>query len=178
MKIGNNTVVSFQYLLRNDQQEALDSSSPDDPLVYLHGNSDLIPGLERELHGKGPGDEFSVVIESAEGYGDPDPELIQQVNAKEFSDVTIEPGMQLEGEDTDMPYTPIMLYDFSASVVCPFSGEPSLGWTPPWSAPFAAMGPLSYGRPRRTASGSLRLGDAQNSHMVESKRKVRAIVRL
>jgi len=101
MKIGNNTVVSFQYLLRNDQQEALDSSSPDDPLVYLHGNSDLIPGLERELHGKGPGDEFSVVIESAEGYGDPDPELIQQVNAKEFSDVTIEPGMQLEGEDDD-----------------------------------------------------------------------------
>lgn len=101
MKIGNNTVVSFQYLLSNDQQEALDSSSPDDPLVYLHGNSDLIAGLERELHGKEPGDKFSVVIEPAEGYGDPDPELIQQVNAGEFSDVTIEPGMQLEGEDDD-----------------------------------------------------------------------------
>jgi FKBP-type peptidyl-prolyl cis-trans isomerase SlyD len=101
MKIGNNTVVSFQYLLRNDQQEAVDSSLPDDPLVYLHGNNDLIAGLERALQGKGPGDEFSVVIEPTEGYGDPDPELIQQVNAEEFSDVTIEPGMQLEGEDDD-----------------------------------------------------------------------------
>ena len=101
MKIGNNTVVSFQYLLRNDQQEAVDSSLPDDPLVYLHGNDDLIAGLERALQGKAPGDEFSVVIEPTEGYGDPDPELIQQVNAEEFSDVTIEPGMQLEGEDDD-----------------------------------------------------------------------------
>ena len=101
MKIGNNTVVSFQYLLRNDQQEAVDSSLPEDPLVYLHGNDDLIAGLERALQGKGSGDEFSVVIEPTEGYGDPDPELIQQVNAEEFSDVTIEPGMQLEGEDDD-----------------------------------------------------------------------------
>ena len=51
MKISNNTVVSFQYLLRNDKQEALDSSTPEDPLVYLHGTGELIHGLEQALVG-------------------------------------------------------------------------------------------------------------------------------
>jgi len=99
MKIGNNTVVSFQYLLRNDKQEALDSSTPEDPLVYLHGTGELIQGLEQAMAGKTAGEEFSISIPPEDGYGEQDPALIELVPADAFDGMDIEPGMQLQGED-------------------------------------------------------------------------------
>jgi len=101
MKVDNHTVVSFQYLLSNEQQEALDSSAPDDPLVYMHGTGELIMGLEQAMVGKSAGDEFSVVIQPADAYGDEDPALIQEVHSDEFNGVEVKAGMELQGKDPD-----------------------------------------------------------------------------
>src|SRR5262245_57226994 len=56
MEIAQDSVVSIHYTLTNDAGDVLDSSTGSDPLAYLQGHGNLIPGLERELQGKKAGD--------------------------------------------------------------------------------------------------------------------------
>ena len=102
MKISANCVVSIQYKLTDDAGETLDSSDDGEPLVYLHGAGNLIPGLENELAGKGTGQSLSVTIQPEDGYGLVSEDLIQTVPRSDFGSVDqIEPGMRFEatGED-------------------------------------------------------------------------------
>ncbi len=76
LMIGNNSVVSIHYTLKNEAGEVIDSSEGNQPLVYLHGSNNLIPGLESELQGKTPGTSFSTVIPPQQAYGEVRPDLI------------------------------------------------------------------------------------------------------
>ena len=77
MQIAHDKVVLIHYTLRNDAGELLDSSSGGDALAYLHGQGNIIPGLEKALEGKQAGDKLSVKVEPAEGYGQRDARLVQ-----------------------------------------------------------------------------------------------------
>jgi FKBP-type peptidyl-prolyl cis-trans isomerase SlyD len=97
MNIDQNAIVSIHYTLTNDAGETLDSSAGGDPLAYLHGNGNLIPGLERELAGKTVGDKFIVKIAPADGYGEHDKALIQRVPRRSLRGVkNVHVGMQLQ----------------------------------------------------------------------------------
>ena len=52
MQIAQNSVVTIHYTLKNDAGEIIDSSAGGDPIAYMQGNGNLVPGLERELEGK------------------------------------------------------------------------------------------------------------------------------
>lgn len=94
LMIGENSVVSLHYTLKNDSGEVMDSSEGHPPLVYLHGANNIIPGLESELQGKTAGARFKATIPPEQAYGNVDPELIQVVEKSVFQGVeTIEPGM-------------------------------------------------------------------------------------
>ena len=84
MKISSNSVVTINYVLRDESGNTLDSSS-DGSFSYLHGAGNIIPGLEKELVDKVANDELSVTIEPAEGYGERDPSM-QQVVPKSMFD--------------------------------------------------------------------------------------------
>ena len=60
--VAEKRVVSIQYTLTNPEGETIDASEPGDPLRYLHGAGNIVPGLERELEGKKVGDELQVVV--------------------------------------------------------------------------------------------------------------------
>ena len=101
MKIENNTVVTVDYVLTNDQQEELYSSADDESIIYLHGGNELLDGLERALDGRSVGEQFSVTLQPAEAYGDEQPELIQTMHMDEFNGVEMYEGMELQGKDPD-----------------------------------------------------------------------------
>ena len=95
MKIADKTVVSIHYTLTNALGETIDSSVGQDPLVYLQGAQNIIPGLENALAGKAVGDALQVTVEPAEGYGEIRDELIQEVDRSAFQGVDdIDVGMQ------------------------------------------------------------------------------------
>jgi len=79
MSITQDQVVSIHYTLKDDAGEIIDSSPDGEPLVYLHGRGNLIPGLERELAGKRAGDKLQVTVSAADGYGEYDRALVQRV---------------------------------------------------------------------------------------------------
>jgi len=98
MKVIEHAVVSIHYVLTDDSGETVDSSEGQDPLTYLHGTDALVPGLERELQGKQEGDELTAVITPADGYGEQDDALIQEIPRSAFGDVEeLSPGMQFQG---------------------------------------------------------------------------------
>ena len=66
--IGHNSVVSMHYKLTNEGGKVLDSSEGAEPLSFLHGAGNIIPGLEKALVGKVEGDSLKVKVEPAEGY--------------------------------------------------------------------------------------------------------------
>ena len=94
LMIGKDAVVSIHYTLKNEEGQVMDSSEGRDPLSYLHGANNLIPGLEQELEGKSAGQSFSASIPPEQAYGDPNPELVQTISKEMFQGVDkIEPGM-------------------------------------------------------------------------------------
>ena len=104
MQIAEQSVVSIHYTLTNDAGETLDTSDGREPLVYLHGAQNIIPGLENELTGKSVGDSFDVTIQPENAYGTVNPELVQTVPHSAFEGVEkVEPGMQFQarGDDGD-----------------------------------------------------------------------------
>src|SRR5690606_15568016 len=76
-----------------------DSSQGHEPLAYLHGAGNIIPGLEKALLGKQTGDKLQVTVAPAEGYGEHDPQLIQQVPRRAFQGIKdVKPGMSFEAQ--------------------------------------------------------------------------------
>ena len=100
MQVAENTVVAIHYTLTNNAGETLDSSvERGEPLAYLHGHGNIIPGLESALVGKSAGDKMDVTVEPEQGYGERHDQLIQQVPRTAFEGVdTLEPGMQFQAE--------------------------------------------------------------------------------
>lgn len=97
MKIEKNQVVAINYTLKNDAGEVLDSSEGQDPLYYIQGIGNIIPGLENALEGKVKGDKLNVVIEAKDAYGEINEDLVQAVPREQFGDSNdIEVGMQFE----------------------------------------------------------------------------------
>jgi len=93
MTITENSAVSFHYRLTDDQGQEIDSSAGQDPLAYLHGAGNIIPGLEKALEGKSVGDQMVVEVSAEEGYGPVQEELIQEVPRSSFQGVeSIEVG--------------------------------------------------------------------------------------
>ena len=82
MNIGPDSVVTFHYTLRDDNEDELETSRSGEPTAYLHGANNIIPGLEEAMNEKAAGDVFTASIEPEKGYGQPIPERQQRVPAK------------------------------------------------------------------------------------------------
>ncbi|NBS15930.1 MAG: peptidylprolyl isomerase [Gammaproteobacteria bacterium] len=102
MQIANDKVVMIHYTLTNEEGDLLDSSKDQDPLAYLHGFGNIIPGLEKALTGRSIGDTFKIEIAPEDGYGVRDNEMVQSVPRSAFEGVDdIEPGMQFQAQSPD-----------------------------------------------------------------------------
>lgn len=101
MTITVNKVVTLDYTLTDDSGEVLDQSR-DGQFVYLHGASNIIPGLENALAGKAAGESLSVKVSPEQGYGQRDENLSQVVGIEMFEspdDVAV--GLQFHAQSGD-----------------------------------------------------------------------------
>ena len=97
MKVAGQKVVTIHYTLKGDGGEVLDASAAGEPLAYLHGAGNIIPGLESALEGKSAGDKLSVTVAPEQGYGVRDEGLVQSVARSAFQGVQeLAPGMRFK----------------------------------------------------------------------------------
>lgn len=101
MSITKDSVASFHYTLKDDDGNTIDTSEGQEPLPYLHGAGNIVPGLERELEGCVIGDKLSVVVKPLDGYGELNETLMQELPKSMFAGVDdIQAGMDFHA-DTD-----------------------------------------------------------------------------
>lgn len=99
MKTARDMVVSLHYTLTDDSGEVLDNSSGREPLEYLHGHGNIIPGLERALEGTEIGHRSQVSVAPEEGYGRQNPDLVFEAPREHFpKDMKLEPGARVYAE--------------------------------------------------------------------------------
>ncbi|HEX8820383.1 MAG TPA: peptidylprolyl isomerase [Archangium sp.] len=107
MQIAKDSVVSIDYRLHLGDGKFIDESDPGDPLVYLHGYEEIVPGLEKALEGKKAGESLKVQVSPEEGYGEYDPDGVEEVPREDFPpDMELEEGGVVsatddEGDDVD-----------------------------------------------------------------------------
>jgi FKBP-type peptidyl-prolyl cis-trans isomerase SlyD len=130
MQIAVNCVVAIDYTLRNDAGEILDTSAGRDPLIYLHGHGNIIPGLERELLGKVVGASVYARVAPQDGYGLRDPDRIQEVPRTAFpKNMNPEVGMQLMARDPSGNQFPLWITEVKAEAVVVDGNHPLAGET-------------------------------------------------
>ena len=87
MQIGDQKVVTLHYTLTDNDGRVIDKSE-DGSFAYLHGASNIIPGLEDALTGKSAGEEMSVSVSPEQAYGVRDESMLQQVPKNMFEDAS------------------------------------------------------------------------------------------
>jgi FKBP-type peptidyl-prolyl cis-trans isomerase SlyD len=126
MQVADLTVVTIDYTLTDEAGDELDSSRGGEPLTYLHGASNIIPGLERALTGRAPGAEFTVTIPPEDAYGLPDEDLVQSLPRSSFpaGDIVVGSQFRAEGPDGDRLVTVVAVDGDSVTIDAnhPFAG--------------------------------------------------------
>ena len=127
--VADHTNVGLSYTLRVDG-EVVDSTEHKPPFRYVHGQRQLIPGLERELAGMHVGDHKQVVVPAGEGYGPADPNAVIEVPKTELpAGVNPAPGMILRGVNPDGQSFQATIRELKASTVLLDLNHPLAGKT-------------------------------------------------
>ncbi|HSX79616.1 MAG TPA: peptidylprolyl isomerase [Candidatus Saccharimonadia bacterium] len=93
--------VSLEYTLKLDDKSVVESNVGKQPLTYTHGTHQIVPGLEKALEGLTVGDTKEVTVAPADGYGEKDPEALQEVQKKLIPPDALVVGSRLQGQAPD-----------------------------------------------------------------------------
>ncbi|WPB82503.1 peptidylprolyl isomerase [Archangium violaceum] len=130
MQIAKDSVVSIDYRLHLGDGKIIDESEPGDPLVYLHGYEEIVPGLEKALEGKKAGESLKVVVEPKDGYGEYDPDGVEEVPREDFPpDMELEAGGIVSATDDDGDDVEFLVKEVRAKTVVIDFNDPMAGKT-------------------------------------------------
>jgi FKBP-type peptidyl-prolyl cis-trans isomerase SlyD len=108
--IADGLVVVLNYTLRSDDGEVIDSSTREEPMAYLHGADNIVPGLEQALTGKTVGFTGKIRVEPDDGYGEREDLPPQAVPRSAFpANMKLEAGMQFMTEGPNGEHAPIWI---------------------------------------------------------------------
>ncbi len=128
MTIAQQKVVTIHYKVVDvDSGEVIDSSEGGQPMTYLHGAQNIIPGLEAALEGKSVGDELEVTVAPEDAYGEYSDERVQKVPMEAFEGVEkVEPGMAFTAQTEHGPIN-LIVTEVDEAVVTVDANHPLAG---------------------------------------------------
>lgn len=125
-KIGAKQVVEIHYTLRDENGETIDSSREAEPLSYLHGEGQIVPGLEQALDGKAVGEEVRLTVKPEDGYGARDPQRIFDVPRDQF-DFEVTPGDTVHAQMPNGAMVPLQIVEVGEEKVKVDGNHPLAG---------------------------------------------------
>lgn len=129
MKVAKNTVVLMNYVIKDkDTGEILDKNvDHGEPMPFLVGAGNIIPGLEKELIGLKEGEKKIIEVPRSEAYGDRDEQLVQKVPREYFKDISLEKGLHLQAQTEDGHVIELIVVDFDENEVTIDMNHPLAG---------------------------------------------------
>lgn len=98
MSISEGKQVSIEYTLSLEDQQVVDSNVGKDPLIYVHGSQQIIPGLENALEGMAVGEQKQVKLEAEEGYGPVQEQAVVEVPMEQLPEDARTVGTMVQGQ--------------------------------------------------------------------------------
>lgn len=124
-------VVTFHYTLTNPAGEVLDTSRESgQPLLYLHGAQNIVPGLEAQMEGKRVGDTFKAEVAPGDGYGEYMEEGVMKVPRDAFPEgMPLEVGMSFVAQGPEGMEIPVTIKHVGFMEVTVDANHPLAGMT-------------------------------------------------
>ena len=130
MKVSKDSVVSLEYRLHLGDGQVVDESEPGQPLAYMHGRGQIVPGLEGQLEGMSAGESKKVVVSPAQGYGEHDPRGLQEVPREMFPpNANLQAGVTISAQTADGDVIPITIRELKGDKVVVDLNHPMAGKT-------------------------------------------------
>ena len=130
MKVSKDSVVSLEYRLHLGDGQVVDESEPGQPLAYMHGRGQIVPGLEGQLEGMSAGESKQVVVAPAQGYGEHDPRGLQEVPREMFPpNANLQAGVTISAQTADGDVIPITIRELKGDKVVVDLNHPMAGKT-------------------------------------------------
>lgn len=120
-------VIAFHYTLTDDKGQTIDSSAGLEPLAFMAGAGQIIPGLEKFLAGLKLNEKNKITIPAAEAYGPRQMENIHQVPREKFPKKDIAVGDQFEAGGAGAPGFPMTVTAVSETHVTLDANHPLAG---------------------------------------------------
>ena len=95
MPVSAQHVVSIEYTLSDDEGQTVDTSDGREPLSYLHGAGNIVPGLEKALEGQEIGATIQVSVTPEQGYGHHEAGLVRNVPLRKLPEGRAQAGQRL-----------------------------------------------------------------------------------
>lgn len=129
--VADGKVVLFHYTLTDDDGAVLDTSRDrGEPMPYLHGARNIVPGLESQMTGRSVGDRFDAAVPPDQGYGEHNGMAPQAVPRSEFpDDLPLREGMQLMAQAESGQHIPIWISSVEADTIYIDMNHPLAGKT-------------------------------------------------
>ena len=126
VKAGDTVRIHYTGTLTSG--ETFDSSAGRDPLEFVVGSGQIIPGLDKALPGMAVGDKKSVDVPCAEAYGEKRDEAIQAIPRSEIPDhIPTEPGTQLQMQAPTGQVVPVTVVEANEEQVILDANHPLAG---------------------------------------------------
>jgi FKBP-type peptidyl-prolyl cis-trans isomerase SlyD len=128
MKIEKNCVVSIEYeLVEVGESDILDSNKGQEPLNFIVGKDHIIPGLESQLLNLEKGKNIDIKVDSADAYGEVNPEALDTLPREQFADIELDIGMQLYGQSENGESVAVTVVEFDDTNVTIDHNHPLAG---------------------------------------------------
>ncbi len=110
--------VRIHYTGTLNDGSVFDSSQGRDPLEFVVGSGQVIPGFDKAVTGMATGEQKTVTIPADEAYGQPDPRAIQAIPRENIpAEIPLEIGLQLQAQSPQGHPIPVTVVEISETEV-------------------------------------------------------------
>jgi FKBP-type peptidyl-prolyl cis-trans isomerase SlpA len=128
LAVGPGTKVTLHFALRLQDGEVIDSNFERDPATFVVGDGNLLPGFEKAIFGLTEGDKKTLTISPEQGFGQRNPNNMQEFPRSEFSsDIELREGLVLSFSDAQKTELPGVVSHFDEDVVIVDFNHPLAG---------------------------------------------------
>ena len=125
--IQEGSIVSIEYTLTDDAGKVLDTNVGKELMTFIQGAGQIVPGLEKELHGLKPGERKKVRVKPEDGYGMPSPDAFQEMPRETIPADVQRPGTTLMAKAPDGRTMPIRVHEVKDKTIIVDLNHPLAG---------------------------------------------------
>lgn len=127
--IQDGSKVHLEYSLSDDKGKLIDTNKGKDPLIYTHGQKQIIPGLEKALSGMHVGENKRVTVPPEQAYGPINPKAVAEVPKERIPADALKVGAELVSQAKTGQVMPVRVKEVKEKTVVLDLNHPLAGKT-------------------------------------------------